>query len=497
MHMKTQGHGIDKYPAKAHARRVADTLNAPGIIAISASTLTLWPDSDMPMPFRQARYFYYLTGCDEPGCWVVYDIDHDRLTLWLPAIDESRVVWTGRGSTVEEAMEKYDIDEAKYLSDDEFLLGRRLSADEDLYMLQPDIKNLPFTISIAMNRRLKGTRGKLKQAMDACRVIKDEHEIALIRQANDITAEAHTSVMRNIHRFTNEAEVEAAYTAVCIARHAKTQAYAPIAGSGPNAATLHYGANNQDFSNRHMLVLDAGCEVSCYASDVTRTLPLNPTNPGHWPTKECEQIYALVEKVQETCIAALRPGAPFTDIDALARRTTLQGLLALGILVGDPDEIHNHGIVHAFFPHGLGHHVGLEVHDVSPVPAPPASHSSHSPAFHHSLPTSFTTTLTPPLTPPFSSTPLKPNMLLTIEPGLYFNRQLLTRYVLDDPVCRAYVDTEVLDRYWSVGGVRIEDDILITDVGYENVTGTPKGSEMLEVIRRGKGGKRGRGMGDE
>ncbi|KAI7261550.1 putative Xaa-Pro aminopeptidase [Hortaea werneckii] len=530
------GGPVNKYPAKAHARRVAHALAeaAPfdisgDLIVVTAAQSRPWPDSDMPAPFRQARYFYYLTGCNEPGCCVVYDIKHDKLTLWLPAIDQSRVVWTGRGSTVEEALEKYDIDEARYLTKSSSPLARCLDHDEVVY-IHDEHDVLPVSIPRSLKR--PALQNRLKQAMDACRVIKDDHEIDLIQRANQISSDAHVAVFKSLHAFTNEAQVEATYMAHCIASHAKEQAYAPIAGSGPNGATLHYGANTADFDGAETLVLDAGCEASCYASDVTRTVPINPSQPGTWPSPEAKQIYALVQEVQEACIAQMRPGKAFTDIVALSRRMTLEGLLKLGILKGDVDEIEKWGTVSGFFPHGLGHHVGLDVHDVSPVPHPPAiPRAAISPvdqreanvsaeedgleededdweqtaeefeaeaaflkhAFQYPIPPSLLPSWSFHTSPLFfsrydSTSLLRPGMVVTIEPGIYFNRSLLEQVFLSDPYHSRFIDEAVLDRYWKVGGVRIEDDILITRDGYENLTPAPKGREMCGIIQRGGDG---------
>ncbi|KAI6839833.1 putative Xaa-Pro aminopeptidase [Hortaea werneckii] len=540
MRLQVDG-SVNKYPAKAHARRVAHALSesssddfstsSDGLIVVAGAQSRPWPDSDMPGPFRQARYFYYLTGCNEPGCCVVYDIKHDRLTLWLPPIDQSRVVWTGRGSTVEEALDRYDIDDARYLTNSSSPLARGLSHDEVVHIYdEHDL--LPITVPRSLKHPVRQNR--LKQAMDACRVIKDAHEIDLIRRANRISSDAHVAVFKSLHGFTNEAQVEATYMAHCIASHAKEQAYAPIAGSGSNGAILHYGANTADFDGAETLVLDAGCEVSCYASDVTRTVPINSSRPGTWPSPESEQIYALVEEIQEACIAQLRPGKAFVEIDRLSRRMAAEGLLKLGILKGDVDEVEMNGTVSGFFPHGLGHHVGLDVHDVSPVPHPPAIprapiypveqlkvdeseeenrveeeedewkpteeeikaemeenamlvHVAQYPIPPSLLPSwSFHTS---PLfsCPPYDPTSLlRPGMVVTIEPGVYFSRALLEQKYLSDPYYHGpLIDRDVLDRYWKVGGVRIEDDILITRDGYENLTPAPKGREMLEVVRKG------------
>lgn len=197
--------------------------------------------------------------------------------------------------------------------------------------------------------------------MNLARMVKDEHEIKLIKKANDISSEAHKQVLANILKFKNEAQVEGLFLDVCISKQAKQQAYDPIAASGPNAGTLHYDANNEDFDDRQLMCLDAGCEYDLYASDITRTFPLS----GSWPTTEAEKIYKLVERMQEACIEKLAPGVRYLDLHILAHQIAIDGLLRLGILHnGTREEIYKAGTSRAFFPHGLGHHVGLEVHDV-------------------------------------------------------------------------------------------------------------------------------------
>lgn len=197
--------------------------------------------------------------------------------------------------------------------------------------------------------------------MNRSRVIKDEHEIQLIKKANDISSQAHKEVLANILKFKNETQVEGLFLDVCISKQAKEQAYAPIVASGPNAGTLHYGDNNQDFEDRQLICLDAGCEWQLYASDVTRTFPLS----GDWPSEEAKQIYRLVQRMQETCIGRLAPGVRFLDLQILAHQIAIDGLISLGILHnGTREEIFKAGTSRAFFPHGLGHHIGLETHDV-------------------------------------------------------------------------------------------------------------------------------------
>lgn len=254
-------------------------------------------------------------------------------------------------------MDKYDIDQVRYVDElPQFISEWTIRCQGNVYALHPS--QTPPVASVSRDRN---DATSLLPAMYAVRQIKDDHEISLIKQANDISSRAHTEVLANIAKFKNEAQVEGLFRDVCTSHLAKEQAYDIIAASGPNAGTLHYDANNEDFEDRQLMCLDAGCEWQLYASDITRTFPLS----GHWPSGESKQIYRLVERMQDTCIGRIKPGVRYLDLHILAHQIAIDGLLSLGILHnGTKEEIYKAGTSRAFFPHGLGHHVGLEVHDV-------------------------------------------------------------------------------------------------------------------------------------
>jgi Xaa-Pro dipeptidase len=199
----------------------------------------------------------------------------------------------------------------------------------------------------------------LQPAIDNCRVYKDAYEISLIRKANEISAAAHRRVQQLVRTAKNETELEAIFLSVCVANFAKSQAYDPICGSGRNAATLHYVKNDEPLDGRQLLLCDAGAEWEGYASDVTRTFPIS----GWW-TQEAFAIYKLVEEMQRQCIARTIKGVDWRETHLLAHRIATKGLIELGILCGGSfDEIYCAGTSKAFFPHGLGHLMGLDVHD--------------------------------------------------------------------------------------------------------------------------------------
>lgn len=474
-----------------------------GLIYLPGAPTIFLEDSDQPRPFRQRRYFYYLSGVDEPNCHLLYDIGRDLLTLFIPTFDVHKVVWVGRGLNKAEALHKYDVDKVKWETSLQRAVRRALKKTKGkLYILHPSQGPPGYK-----DKDARIDFGRLQHAIDRCRVIKDPHEIQLIRKANEITAEAHRAVLRQIRSFGNEAQVEAIFKDVCIANGAKHQAYSVIAASGINAATLHYVQNNEPLAGRQLLVLDAGAEYSCYASDVTRTIPLGMPGPGsvdNWPSNEAAEIYELVLTMQTECIKQLKPGVQFRALQVLAHSILVKGFLKLGIFQGDEEEIMKQGTSLAFFPHGLGHHVGLEVHDVLGIPIWVDKSSAPDSVTADILNPTIDCTNHPQLASPelwfglLSSLPLGQfwsvdaanhglleGMVITVEPGIYFSPYVLEKVFLPSPIHSKFINKDVLKRYMPVGGVRIEDDVLITHDGYENLTTAPKGAEMLEILNGG------------
>jgi Xaa-Pro dipeptidase len=335
---------------------------------------------------------------------LTYDIAADQLLLYVPVIPLPRhVVYNGRGSNVVEAIDRYDIDNAFYAPDliKDVHKWASKNTEGKIYILHPS-----QAVKLDDHTKSRLDCAALQPAIDQCRVIKDDYEIAMIKKANEISSKAHTQVLRAIKSLTNETEVEAIFLKECVAAGAKNQAYKIIAAAGENASTLHYIQNADSLKGRQLMCLDAGAEWNNYASDVTRTFPFS----GQWPSPEAEIIYKLVQKMQEDCITLLKPGARFLDLNLLAQRIAIDGLLKLGLLHnGTREEILIAGTHTAFFPHGLGHHVGLDVHDVSGVPIT-ANTASENPFIHpvdQELPILHAKT-----------TALEPGMVITVEPGM-------------------------------------------------------------------------------
>lgn len=203
----------------------------------------------------------------------------------------------------------------------------------------------------------------LKEAIEYSRAVKTPYEVALIHKASDISSAGHALVMTKVRHAQNEAELHAAFLAHCTARGARNMAYDVIAAGGRAAATLHYVRNDQPLAGKLNLLLDAGCELDCYASDITRTFPIGGTF-----TPESRAIYDIVLRMQVESIAMLKEGVRWDDVHEHAHRVAIDGLLALGVLKGDKEAIFQSRTSVAFFPHGLGHYLGMDTHDTGGDP---------------------------------------------------------------------------------------------------------------------------------
>ncbi|KND91501.1 putative Xaa-Pro aminopeptidase [Tolypocladium ophioglossoides CBS 100239] len=488
-----------RYPAKLHARRVAAELAVDGgLVYLPGQPEKDLEDSDQPQLFRQRRYFFYLAGANFPDCHITYEIAADRLVLWIPYVEPRQLLWFGSKPSAARCAQLYDVDEVRYASQLPKFLRGRASTTTTMYVLHadqaPDLDGLGSSGSGSSRGGMRINHALLRPAMDRARVVKTDYEVAMIRRANAVSSAAHRTIAEHLLKAPSERDIEAMFQAVCTSRGARAQAYPIIAGAGSNASTLHYGANDQPLAGKQLIVLDAGCEWDCYASDITRTLPI----AGAFSPRAAA-VHAIVQRMQDECIAGVRPGAVFYELHLHAAAVALDGLLRLGILKGDRDEIARAGTVAAFFPHGLGHHVGLEVHDVAGgLPLIAAAAGASAPGLR--LEEGKREMISPQALVAMGNKSLsaqdrerqrlRPNMIVTVEPGIYFCREYLEGYFLSDAAHARFLDADVLEGYYPVGGVRIEDCILVTPDGNENLTTAPKGDELLDVINRGRQGRK-------
>ena len=307
------------------------------------------------MFLRQRRPFFYLSGCDLPDSCLAYNIATAELTLFIPPIEPDEVIWSGLPLSPAEALGKYDVDKVLPTTELNASLASYSKSTEPMTVfaipeqVSEDVTFLAFAHSDFYI---------LRKAIENERVIKDMYEISLIAKANEVSALAHGAVLDQVKTASNERELEATFIATCIANGCREQAYPSIIASGTNAATLHYTENDDPLKGRLNLLLDAGGEYRCYASDITRTFPIS----GIF-SKESKMIYDIVEEMQSSCFKMLKAGVVWDDVHMNAHRVAIKGLKTVGLLKGDDQEIFDCRVSVAFFPHGLGHYLGMDTHD--------------------------------------------------------------------------------------------------------------------------------------
>lgn len=396
--------------------------------------------NDVEYTFRQDSSFFYLTGFNEPDAVIVLAPHHKehRFVLFVQPKDPDKEVWTGYRAGVEGAKELYGADEAYPITElNEKLPQYLLAADRIYYHFGRD-RNFNETI-IKIWQRLMATYPKRGTGpiaiqdsgtiLNPMRQIKSMAELELMRKAAAISVEAHNHAREFAKPGRYEYEIQAEMDYIFRKHGGNGPAYPSIIASGPNSCILHYVENNRQLQDGDLLLIDAGCAYNYYNADITRTFPVN----GQF-TPEQKIIYDIVLEAQEKAIAQVKPGNPYSQIHDTAVRVLVEGLLDLGLLMGDIEEIIKEEKYKPFYMHRTGHWLGLDVHDVG------VYQYGENPYL------------------------LQPGNVLTVEPGIYIGPQ--TKPVEGQP--------EIPDR-WRGIGVRIEDDVLVTADGHEILTaGVPK-----------------------
>ncbi|KAJ1820319.1 hypothetical protein IWW57_005061 [Coemansia sp. S610] len=440
------------YPAKQHFVATAARLGADtGVILVYGSETLIHPDSDTEYEFHQNSNFYYLSGVAEPGFAAAYDIGTRTAILFVPHVSADEAVWIGVPPSLEEYRAAHGFDAAHYTKDISEVIGA----------LKPSVVfTLPENAS-ACNAYSLAPVEKLRAAVHEARVYKDDYEIEVMRRANQISSAAHVTLMREARQGMIETELRGRFVGLVLAQGCSYEAYGSIVAKGRNAAVLHYTKNNMALDDASDVVLvDAGGTFGNYASDITRTWPVGPKF-----TDNAREIYSIVLDMQKTVIEACAPLKQWEDMHMLAARVAAEGLLRLGILTGDIAGIMANHVVGYFMPHGIGHLIGIDTHDVGGYPA--GTERINKPGLRYLR----------------ARRQMQPRMVFTVEPGLYFVDAILAEAQATPSVAQ-FIDFDVVKRYRSVGGVRIEDNIVITESGNDNLTSEcPKEIADVEALR--------------
>ncbi|MEW6983079.1 Xaa-Pro aminopeptidase [Colwelliaceae bacterium 6471] len=422
-----------------------------------ANSMALFPaaqevtrSNDTEYPFCQNKNFFYLTGFNEPDALIVLlknnasdDIEEQQAILFCRAKDPLQEVWHGRRVGPEQAQTLYGFEQCFSLAEIDTLIPSYLQSKQQLmYCRGADSafeQRIQDWFSLVKAQARQGKRPP-KIIFDCAsiiheqRLIKSAAELELMRRVNQISGGAHQRAMEktSVGKFEYQIEAEILHE---FARHgARHPAYASIVAGGDNANILHYTDNSDVLKDNELLLIDAGGELGGYAADITRTFPVN----GKF-TEPQRAIYQLVLDAQELAIAAIKPNCSFAVLNDLVCELLTKGLLELGILSGDLTELIKDKACKKYFIHGLGHWLGLDVHDVGDYQVNEERQQLRA---------------------------FAPGMAMTIEPGLYI----------------PLTDTSV-DEKWRGIGVRIEDNVVVTEQGYENLTvNAPKSIAEIEAI---------------
>lgn len=400
----------------------------PGVLVLF-STPTAIRNNDVEHEYRQSSDLFYLSGFDEPETVLVLSsvAEKEKFVLFVRPRDPERETWDGRRAGVEGALREFGADAAYPISElaarlPELLMG----ATELHYSLGRHREQDDVLLTALEGARRRGRRGPAyptrivdaEEKLHELRLFKSAEEVEIMRRAAQISGEAHVAAMKTAKPGMNECEIDALFRGIFRKNGCERPAYEPIVGSGVNATILHYHRNNRDMQDGELLLIDAGCELDYYASDVTRTFPVN----GRF-SPEQRAIYDIVLEAQDRAIDRAKAGATLDEVHVASAEVITRGLLALGLIEGPYEDALKEQRYKTYYMHRCSHWLGMDVHDVG--------------AYYRGG----------------KGRPLEPGMVLTVEPGIYISENA----------------TGPAERYRGIG-VRIEDDVLVTESGNEVLT---------------------------
>eukprot|EP01127_Copromyxa_protea_P023275 TRINITY_DN8679_c0_g1_i1.p1 TRINITY_DN8679_c0_g1~~TRINITY_DN8679_c0_g1_i1.p1 ORF type:complete len:445 (+),score=93.91 TRINITY_DN8679_c0_g1_i1:43-1335(+) len=428
---------LDITTFEENRKRFFDSLSSVAVVLEGADEK--FRNADTELDFRQSSDFMFLTGMETTkGAKVVLDCLKKEVTLFVE-FSESFAVWHGAPLSPETLKEKFRVDKVLQNSDlKDFLIDLQSKGQKIITLAEFSVPDVT----------IEHHSEQLRETLNELRAIKTEKEIQIIRKACQISCEAHVELMKQCRPGLNESQLESLFRYKTSWAGCKYQAYTPIVGSGENSTFLHYSDNNCLIKEHDFVLVDAGCENSCYASDITRTYPAN----GIFSERQ-KNIYNIVLRIQKKLIDLVEPGLEFKFLSSTCSSLLICELIQAGFIVScTVEEAIEKKLDRIFMPHGLGHLLGLDVHDTTIYP----------------------------------KTPLAPNMVITIEPGVYFNRFLIEQ-ALKNPEFSPFLDENLVREYLDVGGVRIEDVVVVTNGKADILSGgAPKEIEEIEALMKHK-----------
>jgi Xaa-Pro aminopeptidase len=418
---------MDTYKEFQNRRKILEVVLGDGIAIISNSDESS-RNRDCDYPFRSDSYFHYLSGFPESKAVIlIVGGSRPRSIIFCKPKDESKEIWDGYIHGPEEAAKQFLFDEAYSLDEINKITPKILKGyipDKNIYCIPPVIPSNSGIKTIANIQNWMGKKSveneycDLSKILDGMRCLKSEGEINIMQKSANIAAQAHMHAMGITKPGKYEHQIEGEILNQFMQNGARYPAYSSIVAGGNNACTLHYVRNNSILKDGDLLLIDAGCELESYASDITRTYPIN----GKFTSPQ-KDIYQIVLNAQKEAIKKVMPGNYFDDPHKAAIEQIVNGLIDLKILKASRDEVFEKELYKEFFMHRTSHWLGLDVHDAG-------QYFDDSSEGMDSKPVKF-----------------QDSNILTVEPGCYIKPH-----------------SNVAKEFWGIG-IRIEDDVLVTPSG--------------------------------
>ncbi|XP_071824482.1 xaa-Pro dipeptidase-like [Apostichopus japonicus] len=438
------------------------------IIFLKGGEEELRNDTDVGPVFRQESYFHWAFGVEECGFFGAIAVDSGNAVLFCPELPKEYAVWLGKILPREHFQQRYAVDDVCFINKiADWFAGQKPSVILTLKGKNTDSGNYAEEATFTGIDKFTVNNSLLFPEIVECRVFKTAKELEILRYVCRISSEAHIEVMRKIKPGMKEFQIESMFQHYCYynggCRHTS---YTCICASGANAAILHYGhagePNSRTMEAGDICNFDMGGEYYCYASDITCAYPVN----GKF-TDQQKKIYNTVLKANQAVFNAVKPGVLWTDMHLLAEKVILEELTSHGLLKGDISEMQKVNVGALFFPHGLGHLMGIDVHDVGGYPEG-GNERSTLPGLKYLR----------------TARVLEADMVLTIEPGCYFIESILEEAMSDEKY-KGFLCPDVIRQYLKFGGIRIEDDVVITKNGAELLNHVPRTVEEIESVMAG------------
>ena len=420
---------------KERRAKVASQMESNSILMLCSSNIVP-RNNDTTFPFRQDSNFYYLTGFNEPNSVMLLKSDGTAYIFCRNKNPELEK-WDGFMWGYQAAADEFNFDDGFDINDIDQLAPQIINGTSTVYALVGKNKDFDqqvikwITAANSMERHQGNIDLKnFSNQLGMMRLVKEDSELSLMRKSCEIAALTHKAVISKAKVGMSEFDLETMYLNEFKSHGSKDISYTPIVAGGERACILHYIDNNQPIADGELVLVDAGCEWGLYASDITRTYPIN----GKFNAEQ-RAVYDVVLEAHNKACEAIQIGANCTDPQKASELSLSQGLKDLGLLTQSMDEIMDKQLFREFYYHKIGHWLGLDVHDDCPY-----SIGEKEVTFQK-------------------------NMVMTIEPGIYINQ------------------TANVDEKWKGIGIRIENDILATDTGYENLTSlVPSNADEIEGL---------------